>query len=131
MTKYKGRDGRFKIGANTVAQVRSFRFTRTSTRADTSTLEDEWDANDGVTKSWSGQSLVWWDPSDANGQGGLKEGDRPTGFLYPQGTDAGKTYFSGTLHVDSVEIVNERDGIVEATIQWTGSGPCTEAVVGA
>jgi len=131
MTTYKGRDGRFKVGANTVAEVRSFRFTTTAVSADDSTLEDEWDTGKSVTKNWSGQAQVWWDPADANGQGGLEAGDEPTVSLYPHGTDAGKTYFSGAIHVDSVEITSERDGVVEATIQFKGNGPCNRAVVGA
>lgn len=131
MTKYIGRDGRFKVGANTVAQVRSFNFTITAVAADTSTLEDEWDTNLDVTKNWAGQAQVWWDPADTNGQGGLEAGDTPTVNLYPHGTDAGKTYYSGTVHVDSVQITNERDGIVNATIQFKGNGPCNKAVVGA
>lgn len=131
MTTYKGRDGRFKVGANTVAEVRSFRFTLTAVTADTSTLEDEWDTNDSVTKNWSGQAQVWWDPSDANGQGGLEAGDTPTVSLYPHGTDAGKTYFTGVAHVDSVETANERDGIVNATIQFKGNGALSKNTVGA
>lgn len=131
MTTYKGRDGRLKVGAVTVAEVRSFRFTITAARADSSTLEDEWDTNMSVTKSWSGSASVWWDPADVTGQGGLEAGDEPTISLYPIGTDAGKTYYTGAVHVDSVEITNERDGIVEAAIQFTGNGPCTKSTVGA
>ena len=129
MTTTTGKSGRFKVGANTVAEVRSFRFTRTAAKADDSTLEDEWDTNKHTTKSWSGSAEVWWDPSDTNGQGGLTEGAEPTVYLYPAGTDAGKTYYYGAVHVDSVEVQNTRDGIVEATIQFTGNGACTTATV--
>lgn len=131
MAKYKGRDGRFKVGANTVAQVRSFNFTITAARADSSDLEDEWDENMSVTKSWAGSASVWWDPADTNGQGGLEAGDEPSVNLYPIGTDAGKVYYSGAVHVDSVQITNERDGIVSAEIQFTGNGACTKNTVGA
>jgi hypothetical protein len=131
MTTYKGRDGRFKVGANTVAECRSFKFTRTAKSSDTSTLEDEWDTIDSVTKIWSGSCSVWWDPSDATGQAGLEEGNMPIVNLYPHGTDAGKTFFSGTVHVDSVDVTNERDGIVSADINFTGNGTCTKSQVGA
>ncbi|WP_428673709.1 hypothetical protein [Reyranella sp.] len=131
MTTYKGRDGRLKVGANTVAEVRSFNFTITAARGDDSTLEDEWDTHKSVTKSWAGQAQVWWDPADANGQGGLEAGDEPTISLYPTGTDAGKVFYTGAVHVDSVQITNERDGIVSADIQFTGNGICTRSTVGA
>jgi hypothetical protein len=131
MAVTKGKDGKFYVGANAVAETRSFRFTETAARADSSTLNDEWDKNETTTKSWSGSAEVWWDPSNVNGQGALKRGDKPTVYLYPAGNTAGKTYRWGIVHVDSVEVGNERDGIVNATIQWTGHDTCNEAVVGA
>lgn len=131
MSVTKGKDGRFKVGANTVAEVRSFSFTRNATRADRSTIEDEWDRSAANTKSWSGQAAVWWDPSDANGQGGLDEGDEATANLYPQGAGSGAVYYAGTVIVDSVEITVNRENHVEATIQFTGTGECARTVVGA
>ncbi len=130
MATTKGKDGRFKVGANTVAETRSFRFTRSSANADDSNIEDEWDTAKGVTKSWSGSAEVWWDASDTNGQAALDEGDEPTVYLYPTGTTAGQTYFHGAVIVESVEITNTRDGIVEASIQFKGNGICNKAVVG-
>jgi len=131
MAVTKGKSGKVYVGANVVAEVQSFNFTRNAARADRSTLDDEWDRSAMVTKSWSGSLTVWWDPSDTNGQMGLEEGDEATLNLYPDGNANGKTYYYGTVIVDSVEVTNERANHVTATIQFTGSGACTKAVVGA
>jgi hypothetical protein len=128
MTTYKGKDGRFKVGGVTVANVRSFTFTRTAAITDDSTLEDDWDTHQQTTKSWSGSAQVWWDPADA-GQVALEEGDSAAAELYPHGTDAGKTKFTGTCTVTSVQVSNTRDGIVEATIEFTGNGALTKATI--
>lgn len=127
----KGREGRVKIGANTVAEMRSFSFTRNAQRADRSTIEDEWDRSGTNTKNWSGSMSVWWDPTDANGQMGFEEGDEVMLYLYPQNTANGATYYYGSVIADSVEISVARENHVEATVQFTGNGACTKAVVGA
>ena len=129
MSVTKGKDGRFKVGSVTVAEVRSFRFTQTSNKTDSSTIADTWDKHERTTKSWAGSAEVWWDPSDTTGQGALEAGDTPTVFLYPAGTAAGKTYYTGAVGIDSVEITNTRDGLVEATIQFTGNGELTTGTV--
>jgi len=131
MAVIKGRSGKVYVGSNVVAEVQSFSFTRNATLGERSTIDDEWDRNAPVTKSWSGQMSVWWDPADTNGQMGLEEGDEPTLNLYPDGNANGKTYYYGTVGVTSVEITNERANHVTATIQFTGNGACTKAVVGA
>lgn len=130
MAVIKGRQGKVYVGANVVAEVQNFNFTRTAALADRSTLDDEWDRNAPVTKSWSGSLTVWWDPSDANGQMGLEEGDEAALKLYPDGNANGKTYYYGDVVVTSVELTNERPNHVTATIQFTGNGACTKAVVG-
>lgn len=131
MTVTKGRSGKVYVGANVVAEVQSFSFTQSAEIADRSTLEDEWNRGAAVTKSWSGQMAVWWDPSDANGQMGLEVGEEASLKLYPDGNANGKTYYSGDVIVTSVELGNERANHVTATIQFTGNGACAKAVVGA
>lgn len=131
MTSYKGQLGRFKVGANQVAEVRSFRFTINGATADASTIETVWDKSKVVTFNWSGQVQCFWDPADAAGQGGLEVGDEPTVFLYPIGDDAGKPYFTGAVVIESVEITNERSGLVEANVQFKGNDTMTRAIVGA
>lgn len=131
MTVTKGKDGRFKVGANTVAEVRSFQFDRNAADSDTSTLEDTWDDSEVVTLNWNGSATVFWDPSDTNGQGGLEEGMVAHAYLYPAGTGNGATYWHGNVIVMKVGLSNTRDGIVEASIEFKGKGICTKAVVGA
>ena len=131
MAVTKGKSGKVYVGSNVVAEVQSFSFTRNSEMADRSTLEDEWNRSAPVTKSWSGQMAVWWDPSDTNVQMGLEEGDEAALKLYPDGNANGKTYYYGDVIVTSVELGNERANHVTATIQFTGTGACTKAVVGA
>lgn len=131
MSTTKGKDGRFKVGSATVAEVRSFQFERVAANTDSSTLEDEWDDHDVTTKSWSGSAEVFWDASDAAGQGALEEGMIAHVYLYPAGTSAGKTYWHGDVSVGNVTLKNTRDGLVEASVQFKGKGACTKAVVGA
>ena len=126
----KGKDGRFKVGSVTVAEVRSFQFDRNATDADTSTLEDTWDKSEVVTKNWNGSAVVFWDASDINGQGALEEGMVAHAYLYPAGTGNGATYWHGDVIVSKVGLSNTRDGIVEASIEFKGTDVCTKAVVG-
>lgn len=131
MAVTKGKDGRLKVGANTVAEVRSFQFDRNAVDSDTSTLEDTWDDSEVVTMNWAGSAVVFWDPSDTNGQGALEEGMVAHAYLYPAGTGNGATYWHGNVIVMKVGLGNARDGIVEASIDFKGKGVLTKAVVGA
>lgn len=131
MANTKGKDGRFYLGANKVAEVRSFRFTTKSEMADDSTIEDTWNTSVPTTLSWSGSADVWWDPTDANGQMSLEAGEAGTANLYPAGTANGAAYYTGAVIVESVQVTNTRDGIVEASISFTGNGALSRTTVGA
>lgn len=131
MSKTKGKEGRFKVNGVTVAEMRSFTFTETAAKTDSSTLEDEWDTVETTTKSWSGSAEVWSDPTNTGGQGALAIGAKVPVFFYPYGTSAGKVVRSGIAHIDSADIKNTRDGLVEMSVKFTGDGELASSTVGA
>ena len=131
MATTKGKDGRFYIGSNKVAEVRSFSFNLKAEVADDSTIEDTWDTGKVTTMSGTGSADVWWDPTDTTGQMALEAGEEGTANLYPAGTGSGATYYTGAIIVTDVGIANKRDGIVEQSISFRFNGAASRTTVGA
>ena len=70
-----------------------------------------------------------WDETDTNGQVALAVGSTVTLLWYPEGSDSGDTYYSGSVIVTGKTITGSFDGLVEASISVQGSGAITTATV--
>ena len=139
MTTLTGNNGVIKIDdaagtATAVAAVRSFTVDVTSDTIENSTMGTDSRTYLKGMSSWSGSADIYFDPDDmptgATGNVWMNPtsdgvGSDPYGIeLYLDGT-ANK--FSGDIIVTGFSINSSMDGMVEASISFTGSGAVTYA----
>ena len=129
MATHIGRDGVVKVGANDVAEVRSFSINQTADTVEDTTMGDTARTRLVTLTSFDGSLDVFWDETDTDGQVALGVGSNVTLALYPEGDAAGDTYYSGTANVTGVSISTSVDGMVEASITVEGSGALTTTTV--
>lgn len=130
MATHAGSEGTVKVGANAIAEIRSFSIEETA-----DTIEDTTMNNGGARTykpsltSFSGSVDVFWDETDSTGQGALTIGAEVTLNLYPEGPSPGDTYLSGSAIVTSRSISSSFDGMVEMSISVQGNGALTTSTV--
>jgi hypothetical protein len=127
MAKVKGSDGVVKIGAATVAGVRSFTLDESMTPIDDSdlnTTELTYVAGD-ITRTASVE--CFWDKSDTTGQEVLVIGAEVTLVLAPEGADVGSRTQSMTAFVTGVSQANEKQNMVTKNVTFQVSGLVTVA----
>ena len=129
MATHSGKDGIVKVGANPVAEVRSFSLNETADTVEDTTMGDSARTHIVTLTSFDGSLDVYWDETDTNGQIALGVGSSVTLALYPEGDGAGATYYSGTALVTSVGKSSSFDGMVEQSISVQGTGALTTATV--
>ena len=71
MATHIGRDGVIKVGANTVAELRSFSIEETADTVEDTVMSDTARSFISTLTSFTGSADVYWDESDTNGQGAL------------------------------------------------------------
>lgn len=129
MATHIGREGVVKVGANAVAEVRSFSINQTADTVEDTTMGDTARTRLVTLTSFDGSLDVFWDETDTNGQVALAPGSNVTLELYPEGDSAGDTYYSGSVNVTGLSISTSVDGMVEASITVEGSGALTTTTV--
>lgn len=130
MATHIGNEGTVKIGANTLAEVKSWSLTERAAVADDSAIGDAWDTHLIGSKSWDGEVECGWDETDSNGQGALTVGASVTLNLYPEGADSGDVYHSGTAAVIEIVHQQQRNAQVTARFRFQGNGALTHPTVG-
>jgi len=129
MATHTGSEGTVKVGANAIAEIRSFSLEETADTLDDTTMGDTARTFKSSLTSFSGSVDVLWDETDSSGQGALTIGAEVTLNLYPEGDSAGDTYLSGTAIVTGRSISSSHDGLVEMSISVQGSGALTTTTV--
>ena len=129
MASHIGRDGIVKVGANTVAEVKSFSIEESADTVETTKMTDTARSHAITLTSFSGSLDCFWDETDTTGQGALTIGASVTLALYPEGEAVGDTYYSGTALVTGVSRSASFDGMVEASISVQGTGALTASTV--
>ena len=129
MASHIGRDGIVKVGANTVAEVKSFSIEESADTVETTKMTDVARSHAITLTSFSGSLDCFWDETDTTGQGALTIGASVTLALYPEGDTTGDTFYSGTALVTGVSRSASFDGMVEASISVQGTGALTAATV--
>jgi predicted secreted protein len=129
MAVHKGSEGTVKVGANAVAEIRSYSIEETGDTLETSTMGDTARTYTPSLTSWSGSVDVYWDETDTTGQGALTVGAEITLNVYPEGDTSGDTYYTGAAIVTSVSKSASFDGLVEASISVQGNGALTSTTV--
>ena len=129
MATHKGSEGTVKVGANAVAEVRSFSISSTADTIEDTTMGDAARTYKPSLTSWSGSVEVYWDETDTTGQVALTVGAEVTLNVYPEGSTSGDTYLSGSAIVTGLTVNSSFDGMVEASISIQGNGALTTGTV--
>lgn len=127
MATHIGRDGILKVGANSVAELRSFSIEETGDTVEDTVMTDTARTFVPTLTSFTGSADVYWDETNTTGQGALTVGSSVTIGFYPEGDTTGDTYYTGTAIVTGVSRSASFDGMVEASITLQGSGALTES----
>lgn len=130
MANHTGVEGVIKIGANAVAEVRSFTISINGVMISTKKLGDTWETVKAGIRSWSVKAQAFWDETDTNGQAVLQAaliaGTAVTLNLYPEGATTGDAYFTGSAFIESMDIeVSDNDAIIGASFSFKGNGALT------
>ena len=131
MGTHIGNEGTVKIGANVVAEVKSWQIREGAAIVDDSAMGDEWDSHIVGSKNWSGSLSCGWDEADATGQGALVAGASVTLNVYAEGDASGDKYFTGTATVTEVSHEGGRNGQITASFSFTGNGALSRSTVSA
>lgn len=122
MATHAGSEGTVKVGANAVAEIRSFSVSETADTIEDTTMGDAARTYKPSLKSFTGSLDVYWDETDTTGQGALTVGSEVTIGFYPEGATAGDTYLTGSAIVTGLTVNSSFDGMVEASITIQGTG---------
>lgn len=129
MANHTGIDGTVKIGANAVAEVRSFSIKQSAETIEDTTITDTAKTFVAGQTSWSADVSCFWDETDTTGQGAMTVGSSVTLNLYPEGATTGDTYWTGSAIITSLDISVPTNGIIEASFAAQGSGALTNTTV--
>lgn len=131
MATHTGSEGTVKVGAVTIAEIRSYSVEQTGDTVEDTTMGDSWRTHKTTLRSWTGSVDVFWDEADTTGQGALTVGSSVTMNFYPEGASAGvsEQYYTGTAIVTGVTVNASFDGMVEASITVQGNGTLTQSTL--
>lgn len=129
MATHKGSEGTVKVGANAIAEVRSFSISETGDTVEDTTMGDAARTYKPSLTSWSGSVEVYWDETDTNGQIALAVGSEVTLNVYPEGAASGASFLTGSAIVTGRTINSSFDGMVEASLSVQGNGALTADTV--
>lgn len=129
MATHAGSEGTVKVGANAVAEIRSYSIEQTADTLEDTTMGDTARTYLPSLTTFTGTLDVLWDETDTSGQGALTIGASVTLNLYPEGAVSGDTYLSGTAIVTGRTITASYDGLVEMSISVQGTGALTTTTV--
>ena len=129
MSTHAGVEGLVKVGSVTVAEVKSFSIEETADALETSSIGTVARTFRSSLTGWSGTLDVFWDEDDAAGQGALSIGAEVSISVYPEGEDAGDTFYTGLCIVTSSSRSASFDSMVEGSVAVQGTGPLTATSV--
>ena len=129
MATHTGSEGTVKVGANAIAEIRSFSLEESADTLEDTTMGDTARTYKSSFTTFTGSVDVFWDETDTTGQGALTIGASVTLNVYPEGDASGDTYYTGTAIVTGVTRSSSFDGLVEASITVQGSGALTATTV--
>lgn len=129
MATHKGSEGAVYVGANAIAEIKSWSLEESADTLETTTMGDTERTFVPSLTQWSGGCEAYWDETDTTGQGALTIGASVTLNLYPEGNTSGDTYFSGTALVTGINRQGAFDGMVECSFSFQGTGALTEPTV--
>ena len=126
MAIHKGSEGTVHVGTDAVAEIKSYSVEDTMDTVEVTTMGDTFRDYEATLSSFSGSIDVFWDEVDT-AQIALQAGSEVVLKFYPEGTDTGDKYYSGTAIVTGLSISASFDGMVEASISVQGKTALTLA----
>lgn len=129
MATHTGSEGTVHVGANAIAEIRSYSIEETADTTEDTSMGDSYRTHKITLKSWTASVDVFWDETDTNGQETLVPGAEVTINVYPEGNASGDAYYTGTALVTSKSINASFDGMIEASISLQGTGALTTTTV--
>ena len=129
MATHKGSEGTVKIGANAIAEIRTWTINETADTLEDTTMGDSARSYKPSLTSWDGSMDVYWDETDTNGQGAATIGAEITLNVYPEGAVTGDSYYTGSAIVTGVSRTASFDGMVEASLTFQGTGALSASTV--
>ena len=129
MATHTGSSGTVKVGANAIAELRSWSLDQSQDTVETTKLGDTVKTYSATQSSSSGTMDCFWDETATNGQVACTFGETVTLNLYPEGATSGDTYYTGSAIITSVGVAQTHDGIVERSIGFQISGAVTIGTV--
>lgn len=128
MATHTGSEGTILIGSDTLAEIRSYTLESTGEVIEDTSMGDSARTYKAGLTTFTGSLEVFFDEGDT-AQGNLDSGSEVTLAIYPEGADAGDTYYTGTALVTGRTVTASFDGMVEMSISVQGSGALTETTV--
>ena len=144
MSVYTGQYGVLKVSdgstLQSVAELRSFSIETTTETIENTTMGDNSRSYFAGLKSFSGTADIFYDNSQlesaeandipaflggTNQAGSSPRADTVAFEAYPNGGDAGNPKITGNIIITGYSISSSLDGMVEASISFTGSGDVT------
>ena len=122
---HKGSEGTVKVGANTVAEIRSWEMNVQADTIEDTELGDAAKTFKSGNYGWSGSVSCFWDETDTNGQEALTIGASVTLTLYPEGAATGAKTYSGSVIVTGITRRAGINTMVEADFTFQGAGALT------
>ena len=98
MATHTGSEGTVKVGANAIAEIRSFSLEESADTLEDTTMGDTARTYKSSLTTFTGSVDVFWDETDTTGQGALTIGASVTLNVYPEGDTSGDTYLS-LIHI--------------------------------
>lgn len=129
MATHTGSEGTVHVGANAIAEIRSYSIEETSDTVEDTSMGDSFRTHKATLRSWTASVDVFWDETDTNGQVALVPGSEVTINVYPEGNTSGDDYYTGTAIVTSKSVTASFDGMVEASVSLQGTGTLTSSQV--
>lgn len=127
MATHTGSEGTVHIGANAIAEIRSYSYEESHEAIEDTSMGDTARTYKTGLTSWSGSVEVFWDETDTTGQGAMTIGASVVCNFYPEGAVTGDIYHTGTALVSSISRNAEMAGMVEMSIGLQGTGALTES----
>lgn len=124
MAVHKGSEGVIKVGANTVAEVRSYSLEESADVVEKTAMGDSSRSYLSTLTQFTASVDVFFDETDT-AQTALSVGSTVTLEVYPEGTSTGDTYYNGSAIVTGFTRSASFDGLVEASVTLQGSGGLT------
>ena len=139
MANYTGQSGVLKLdnyagAATSIAEVRSFSIEHTVNTVEDTVMGDQYKTYKTNLNEWTGSADIFLNDADLTAFGNVLIGDtagaRSAGQelrieAYPGGNTAGYPKVSGNIIATGFSINSSMDGMVEASISFSGTGNLT------